>query len=248
MGQQFHFFTYGKGVAPYGWYQKNYPGIHRFYWVQNGEGWYQAQDGKHSFQKGMFYLFPQNLPFEAGQNERNPIDHLYFDFCVVPPVKNGDVAKLPADEDLVCRNLAHTLQYLLEEEIRNTEMIETLFGQLLNRFCWGLKLERIADPRLEQVLRYIHSHYAENITNRQLAELIYLEENHFIRVFRDKMGVTPYQYLLRYRLNMASNLLMAGKSVAETAKSCGFSDSAALCHTMKRETGCSPSCWKLLSI
>ncbi len=241
MSEQIHFFTYGNRVAPHGWYQKNPPGIHRFYLILGGEGQYTDSDGKHEFEKNCFYLFPQNIPFKAQQNENNPINHMFFDFSIVPPLKTTCVSKLHLNDDCICKQLSDTLIMLFKENPRDDYTIKKVFAVLLHRFCKILNLENITDKRIQSVLMFIHNKYQTPITNAQMAELVHLDENHFIRIFNKSMGITPYKYLLRYRLNVAANMLMDGKSVYETAISSGFSDSASLSHTMKRETGLTPS-------
>jgi AraC family transcriptional regulator len=64
---------------------------------------------------------------------------------------------------------------------------------------------------------------------------------HFLRLFRDALGVTPHQYLVRCRLRRAARLLAddAG-SVTDIAFDVGFTDLSNFVRTFHRAAGVSP--------
>lgn len=239
--EQFYFFTYGKRVAPAQWQRLNYPGIHRFYYIIDGEGWYIHQTQKHRLLKGHLYLFSQNATLEVGHNTGNRVNHLYFDFSVTPPLKATDVIEIPLEKDFACQTLTLLLCKLMDEKPRDNETIEKTFAALFDRFCHTQQLDHVRDSRVDTILQHIHTYYYQDLPNALLADLVHLEENHFIRLFRKNIGTTPHQYILRYRLNMAVKYLASGCSVAEAAERTGFSDSTVLCHIMKREMKITPS-------
>ncbi|MBD0270102.1 MAG: helix-turn-helix transcriptional regulator, partial [Cyanobacteria bacterium Co-bin8] len=64
---------------------------------------------------------------------------------------------------------------------------------------------------------------------------------HFCRLFKESMGVTPYQYLLQMRIEQAKQLLLKDNSrVAEVAVETGFADQSQLSRHFKRLVGISP--------
>jgi AraC-like DNA-binding protein len=89
---------------------------------------------------------------------------------------------------------------------------------------------------------YIHSHYAEPITRRDVADFVGLSERHLTRCFRQEMGITPITYLNRYRINQAKVLLGAGKKgITEVALDVGFSSSGYFTRVFRQEVGVAPS-------
>src|SRR5687768_1042476 len=69
---------------------------------------------------------------------------------------------------------------------------------------------RAADlARLAPVLRTIEERCAESLTLKQLADLVHLHPAYFATWFRQVTGVTPHEYLARYRLQRARALLLA---------------------------------------
>src|SRR5687768_11781637 len=69
---------------------------------------------------------------------------------------------------------------------------------------------RAADvARLAPVLRLIEERCAESLTLTQLAEPVHLHPAYFATWFRQVAGVTPHEYLARYRLQRARAMLLA---------------------------------------
>jgi AraC-like DNA-binding protein len=54
------------------------------------------------------------------------------------------------------------------------------------------------------------------------------------------VGEPPLKYLTRWRMHLATNLLRAGRTVAETAEAIGYDSEAAFSRTFKRLMGESP--------
>src|SRR5262249_43641744 len=61
--------------------------------------------------------------------------------------------------------------------------------------------------KLRRVLAYIHDHLAEPITLAALAAVVHLDPYHFVKAFRQSMGVPPHRYLIARRLAQAQPLL-----------------------------------------
>ena len=76
----------------------------------------------------------------------------------------------------------------------------------------------------------------------EVASYCNLSEFHFFRSFRQAFGITPYQYLLNKRLELAKELLINGElSVTQTALHCNFPDIFTFSKAFKRRFGLSPS-------
>jgi AraC family transcriptional regulator len=94
---------------------------------------------------------------------------------------------------------------------------------------------------LRYVTSYMREHLAEDLDLEHLAKLIKLSQSHFTNLFRKSTGQSPYQYLLRLRVDRARELLMRGNlSVADVAIAVGFYDQSHLTKQMKRLLGFTP--------
>ena len=84
-------------------------------------------------------------------------------------------------------------------------------------------LSRIRGGYIEKICSYINKHYKRNITIDELSLEISLNKNYMIRLFKERMGKTPINYLIETRLFYSSNMLLQTTlSVGEIAAECGF--------------------------
>ena len=88
---------------------------------------------------------------------------------------------------------------------------------------------------------YIAEHYAVPLSREQISAALRVSPHHLSRVFRRDTGLTPWQYLNRYRVAQARKLLLATDlSVTEVAQAVGFNDPAYFVRVFHKETGKAP--------
>ena len=74
-------------------------------------------------------------------------------------------------------------------------------------------------------LEYIHTNYSEKITIETLCRLTFLSRSTFLRYFKETCGVSPTEYLNRFRCEKSIELLeKTNHSKTEIAHLCGFYD------------------------
>src|ERR1700730_2794 len=101
--------------------------------------------------------------------------------------------------------------------------------------------------QMRLVERYIEEHLDQQILVANLSELIHLSEAHFSRAFRLAYGVPPHAYIVRRRLELAAQLMLAGREpLSEIALRCGFHDQAHLSKQFRQLTGETPAAWRRL--
>lgn len=140
---------------------------------------------------------------------------------------------------------------LLEEGYKDPQEISVCIHRLLamlNRpgegtgfFAPGMMKER-PDPGMEASLAYLREHFAEaGLSVEELAGMANLSPWYYIRRFRACYGVTPHQYILRQRIEMARGLLdTTSLSVEEIAYQCGFSGPSHFIDVFRKTSGMTP--------
>lgn len=99
--------------------------------------------------------------------------------------------------------------------------------------------------RLQFVLRYIHDHLTDKILIEQLCRKAYLSRNHFFRWFREQVGITPLEYIIRERIRLAKQLLgNPVLSLAQISTRCGFSDVNYFVRLFRKVEGITPGCYQ----
>jgi AraC family transcriptional regulator len=127
-------------------------------------------------------------------------------------------------------------------------MIKSICTQLvlqlirdLNRTSPASKIGK-ENKYIRAAMELMESHYDSNISINEICRQIYLNPCHFKRVFKEHTGQTPYQYLMRIRIEKSKELLRGtDDSVEEVARRCGFVNSGHFATVFKRHTKLSPT-------
>ena len=99
-------------------------------------------------------------------------------------------------------------------------------------------------PDLNRVIQYIARNIRRPLDIQELADVQGLSLSWFKARFRQEMGIPPAEYVLRAKLELARQLLLAGKSITEVAYELGFSSSQYFATVFRRFTGRRPSQWQ----
>ena len=95
------------------------------------------------------------------------------------------------------------------------------------------------EDRLKVMMRYIQSHYMDKILLRDIAYAANISEREAMRTFRNNLNVTPFNYLMEYRLRMAMvRLSETSDSISRIAYDCGFCSSSYFGKEFRKYTGC----------
>jgi len=94
---------------------------------------------------------------------------------------------------------------------------------------------------ISTVLEFIQAHYENKITLGELASAANLNQIYFSRLFKKITGMSPFSYLIEYRIMEAKNLLReTDLKITEIAQRTGFFDSAHFTKHFSRLAGMSP--------
>ena len=109
----------------------------------------------------------------------------------------------------------------------------------------GLTQDRRTSELVKLAVAYIHQHYAETVSREDICQVLGISENYLTRIFREELGLTPVDYLNRYRVSLARSLLReTDAAITAVAQQVGFDDPAYFSRVFKRYTGQSPRAFR----
>jgi signal transduction histidine kinase/AraC-like DNA-binding protein/DNA-binding response OmpR family regulator len=98
---------------------------------------------------------------------------------------------------------------------------------------------------VKRTVIYLHENYANPLSRREIAASIGVSENHLSRIFRRELGISPWDYLNRYRIRQAKELLTGTEdSITCVALQVGFNDPAYFSRVFRRQVGQSPTAFR----
>jgi len=104
---------------------------------------------------------------------------------------------------------------------------------------------RLTASQKSRVLDVVQQRLAEDIALDDLAAAAGVSRFHFLRLFKNTLGITPHRFVMDQRLAAARKLLAdTDQRLADVAAVTGFSSQSHLCTTMRRRLGVTPKQWR----
>lgn len=104
----------------------------------------------------------------------------------------------------------------------------------------------ISARKLRQVTDFIAANYAKDVKLAELAQVAGMSNFHFAREFKRTTGTTPHQYLIKYRVEKAKELLTENDlPLIEVGLQSGFSHQSHFTRLFRKITGTTPQSFRL---
>ncbi len=101
-----------------------------------------------------------------------------------------------------------------------------------------------ADSLINKAIGFIEAQYYKKLTVSDIADAVGLERSYFSTVFKQKTGLAPHEYIMRFRIQKACIMLKQSMcSVGEAAEAVGI-DPQNFSRVFKKEVGMSPLYYK----
>ena len=247
----------------------------RLYYVKEGEGTISTPEAGLTMKPGNMYLVPSFMPHsmtcQSGLRfyylfvyERYGTQSDIFDLYSFPYEVEANQAI-----DLLFENYCNyypelTLPYASAEDfyahpsyreyaIRYAQMDRAQKMQLQG-FVWivasffmakAQKIEEM-DERLLKVIDYVKENVGKVIETETLANMVCLTKSHLERLFREKLGTSPLQYILRTKIQCAQRLLMTTNySINVIAHEVGFDDPSYFIRVFRQKIGFTPQDYRM---
>lgn len=133
----------------------------------------------------------------------------------------------------------------LESRVYAESLGTALAAHLLQYYAAGKHLlpnpTSLTQTTTQQAVEYINEHLTEDLSLEAIASSIGMSQYHFCRVFKQAMGLTPWQYVVRQRIEAAKRLLAIPQlSIAEISQRLGFSTQGQFTNFFRKHVGVSP--------
>ncbi len=131
--------------------------------------------------------------------------------------------------------------YQLSVKAQLFQFFYILFSHSVSVGTAHIPVKSRALDKAKLILKYIETHYAENLTIKEMAEACGFSQSHFMKFFKNCFGSSFVSYLREYRLTVAARLLLSSSSpVLTVAQETGFDNLSYFNRSFKAMYGVTP--------
>jgi AraC-like DNA-binding protein len=169
----------------------------------------------------------------------------------LPPMIALGLHKVDGIEQTLSLLFAETERVRCGQRLLADRLFEVLVLQLL-RWLLDHSLEvgiqqgllpGLAHPKLARALTALHEQPGHAWSLQAMASAAGMSRSAFAAEFKTTLGVTPAEYLLRWRITIAQSMLRSGVTVKRASDELGYASAAAFSRAFTQTAGLSPRLW-----
>lgn len=240
---------------------------YEFYLFLEGDVDYQIEEQIYHLEYGDYLLIPPGIPhrplfrstdvpyrrfvFWMSEEYYQRLCQLSKDYSYAYDIVKEEKIYHYRPDYIQIQELQGRLTDLIEESRSNRAFHELnahlMMSKLLvhlNRLTYDKLHEVAASPTNMLYLDlciYINDHLNEDLSLDSLASYFFVSKYHISHIFKDNMGISLHQYILKKRLHACKNAILSGLPLNSLFQQYGFSDYSSFYRAFRKEYGLSPT-------
>ncbi len=234
-----------------------------FHYVLSGTGTLYADDSKgmtqtYSIRSGQgFMIFPDQITTYIADRDL-PWEYLWIEFDGLRAKEIIEIAGLSWDNPVYHARsheqrdkMVSEMQYIIEhkdEEPFHLIGHLYLFIDALTRSASTMRMSKgskLRDFYVHEALSFIEQNFQNDISVEDIAATCGLNRSYFGKIFKDAIGRSPQEFLLRYRMIKATELLkLTTLSITDISTAVGYANPLHFSRAFKNTYGVSPREWR----
>ncbi|MEO0839028.1 MAG: AraC family transcriptional regulator [Cyanobacteria bacterium J06643_5] len=209
--------------------------------------------------KGDIAIIPANQGFPKTKIDREvPLVELFVDpklitrtACVLNSIDDIELVPQWQIRDPLIENMGLALKTELElngvdSKFYADSMATALSMHLLSRYSSRKPQIKqytggLSNYKLKEVIDYIQENLDKKLTQIELSNLLCMSPHYFATLFKQSMGMTPYQYVMKSRIEKAKQLLLKRKlTIVEICGEVGFQNQSHFTRVFRQYTNVTP--------
>ena len=261
----FEIYYYNDAKAePVSWHQHDH---YEFYFFLEGNVDYQIEDQTYPLEYGDYLLIPPHVehrpifhstevPYRRfvlwlSEDYYQHLCQLSSDYAYAFDLVLQQKSYHTRPDYIQLQEIQARLTDMIEESRSNRAFYELNVHLMLCQFL--VHINRLTYDRLHEVTAsnsnmlyvnvctYINDHLNEDLSLDSLAAYFFVSKYHISHIFKDNMGISLHQYILKKRLHACKNAILSGLPLNSLFQQYGFSDYSSFYRAFRKEYGVSPT-------
>lgn len=215
----------------------SYPKFYLVHYVVKGHGTFVKNGVEKKVAAGQMFIIKPNGAYKYIADKNEPWEYIWFSF-------DGELASVFETLDDIISIDGKIFVEMLQADVLQHTRSEFLTGkifELVSEIFEGMPKE---NNYVKTVDDYIKSNYMHKLCVGDIAAELGLNSRYLSRLFKEQKSVTMQEYIIKYKIKKAQELLSSGFNVAETARLVGYDDVFTFSKIFKIHSGTSPSKFK----
>ena len=206
------------------------------HYVISGFGTFEREGTIYKVGPGQMFVIPPYLETYYEADGQKPWKYIWIGFTTkeeLPEILRQAVVSCPAagsifDEMISCSKMENGRSAFL------SGCLWKLMGMLLEQ-------TNTSQDYIDKALAFMHSEYINHISIQEISDRLGLDRSYFYKLFMERTGTSPSEYLIRLRLKKAAELMTVyGERPSIAAFSVGYEDLVNFSKMFKKYYGMSP--------
>ena len=224
----------------------------KFYYITDGECEFIIDNKAYKVKSGDLLFIPSGVMHHRhyiNDNKKITLYFFHFDFLCAEKPNFFEELGLPF---AVSIGYKHKVIQLFKTILKfsQSQQLEARFkvtANILNLMAFYIDVaapsqKNIGEDRIvHNISKYIKENIDRQIAVAELSRIACMQKNYFIRYFKKETGCSPYQFIMKVKIDIAVGLLENTETtVGEVMEKIGFYDMSHFSNTFKKHVGCSP--------
>ncbi|WP_047832126.1 helix-turn-helix domain-containing protein [Robinsoniella sp. RHS] len=156
--------------------------------------------------------------------------------------KNGIII-----HDYTCNDIKTNIRFILSsfktgQMLSKTDLSSAIYKTLISSLSAENNSTASKSTRVSTVaIEYMKYNLSSKINLIDIADSVHMSKYHFIRVFKNNTGYSPYEYLQKLRMDTAKHLLQTtDKTIGEISNAVGYQSEMGFTSAFSEKVGISP--------
>ena len=146
------------------------------------------------------------------------------------------------DSATLAKNISKNKDLILSHELETEAILKILISRFMKDSTFKTKS---MDKRVLKSLKYIYQNLHKPISVDNLSEMCFLSNDHFIRLFKKEMNITPIKFINQKKIEQAQlSFLINDALIKDVAFSLGFDNISYFNKMFKKYSGETPMDYK----